>query len=206
MKLGLKFRTLSVMKKLISKIVLVSILVISGGITHAASVTRHDQTASGLQGWRVTDGTVEIQLNPLLRDQVRAFYLARGFSDEITAVIERSCVFQTVITNVSDPASVQAVEVDLSQWRIETGAGLVPLTDKQLWLQRWAEMGAGEAAKVAFRWATFPWQQQYVQSGDYGWGMILLGEALPEEFKLLLRWDNAGIPQSQEIQGLSCPQ
>ena len=171
----------------------------------AAEITRHSETASGLQGWLISDGNFEIQLNPLLRDQVRAFYLARGFTDEVTQTIERSCVFQAVMSNVSSPADGISVDVDLSLWRIVTPEGSTPLTDKDSWLQRWDEMGATQASTVAFRWATFPWQQSYVQSGDYGWGMILLGEDLPEGFSVMMRWTVAGQAQSQRIDGLSCP-
>ncbi len=172
----------------------------------AAKITRHSETASGLQGWSITDERIEIQLNPLQRDQVRAFYLARGFSDEVTQEIERSCVFQAVMSNISSPVDGISVGVDLSQWRIVTSKGSAPLTDKDSWLQRWDEMGASQASNVAFRWATFPWQQRYVQSGDYGWGMILLGADLPEVFSVLLHWTVAGQPHSQRIDGLSCPE
>ena len=172
---------------------------------NAASVSRHDETASGLQGWLISDGNIEIQLNPLLRDQVRAFYLARGFSDEVTQQIESSCVFQAVMSNVSVPADGIEVGVDLSQWEIIGHGKTFSLTGKDIWLQKWEEMGASEASRVAFRWATFPWVQNYVQSGDYGWGMILLGKDLPATFSLMAHWTIAGQAQSQQIDGFSCP-
>lgn len=173
--------------------------------SNAAEITRHSETASGLQGWKISDGKIEIQLNPLQRDQVRAFYLARGFSDEVTQQIESSCVFQAVMSNVSAPADEISVGVDLSQWKLLTPQGMRPLTDKDNWLQKWKEMGASDASNVAFRWATFPWEQTYVQSGDYGWGMILLGKDLPDKFSVVTRWTVAGQGQSQQIDGLSCP-
>lgn len=176
---------------------------------NAAEISRHHQTVSGQPGWLINDGAVEIQLNPLQADQVRAFYLARGFSNEVTQQIESNCVFQLVISNVSKHVDGISIDVDLSQWQITTPGGNFALTDKVDWLQRWKNMGASEASLVAFRWATFPWEQTYVQSGDYGWGMILLGnptKALPDTFSLMLRWTVAGLLQSQQIEGLSCPE
>ena len=184
---------------------LVVLYLFSAVPAQTAEITRHAETASGLQGWRISDGKIEIQLNPLLRDQVRAFYLARGFSDEVTQQIESSCVFQAVMRNVSVPVDAISVEVDLSQWQLITPQGYAALTEKDVWLQRWEQMGALEASNVAFKWATFPWEQSYVQSGDYGWGMILLGENLPSTFSVITRWSVAGQMQSQQVDGLSCP-
>jgi len=167
------------------------------------TVSRHQQTASGLQGWLLEDQKIEIQLNPLKQDQVRAFYLARGFTADIVEQMAASCVFQAVMTNVSGEA--QEVSVDLSDWRLQENALETRLITKDEWLRRWAEQGASDAAQVAFRWATFPWEQSMQQTGDYGWGMILLGEDRQSIFNLEVRWRVQGALFSQTLQGLSCP-
>lgn len=196
-------KSMYLLNKVVSSLVMLSLAYALS--VNAAEISQHAETASGLQGWLISDGNIEIQLNPLLRDQVRAFYLARGFSDEVTQQIEISCVFQAVMSNVSVPADENSVSVDLSQWIITTPKGATPLKDKDSWLHQWSEMGASDTSNVAFRWATFPWEQTFVQSGDYGWGMILLGKNLPDHFKLMAAWSVAGQPQSQLVDGLSCP-
>jgi len=168
------------------------------------TVNRHQQTASGLQGWVLEDQKIEIQLNPLKQDQVRGFYLARGFSAEVVEQIAASCVFQAVMTNISEPAL--EVSIDLSDWRVQEDTQLSRLTSKDEWLQRWTEQGASDAAKVAFRWATFPWQQEMQQTGDYGWGMILLGEGRESTFNMAVRWRVQGEIFSEMLEGLRCPE
>jgi len=168
------------------------------------TVSRHQQTASGLKGWLLEDQKIEIQLNPLKQDQVRAFYLARGFTPEVVEQIAASCVFQAVMTNISEPAL--EVSVDLSDWRLQEDRLQTPLTTKDEWLKRWAEQDASEAARVAFRWATFPWQQSMQQTGDYGWGMILLGKDRQASFDMEVRWRIQGELFSQALEGLSCPE
>ena len=185
---------------------LVSISMSCSGQLAAASVSRHEQTASGLEGWRVEDRNIRIELNPLLRDQVRAFYLGRGFSEALTESIANACVYQTIIENVSAANPPAQLEVDLADWRI-SGEGVEerPLVSKEEWTQRWALEGAGTASLIAFKWATFPTKQYYKLSGDYGWGMILFGGQAGERFDVDAVWRVDGEVSEQRITGLYCP-
>lgn len=171
----------------------------------AAQVTRHDQTASGLQGWLIQDNNIEIQLNPLMPEQVRAFYLARGFSNKVIELIAHSCVYQTVIKNISAENNARSVSVDLSNWRLIDERGESGIESKSSWQQKWSDMGETESAIIAFQWATFPWQQDFELTGDYGWGMILLGPITGESFDLIARWKVGGTPFQQKIEQLNCP-
>ena len=196
------------MKKLMLELIMLAfsgtaLLLISP--VYAASVSRHDQTASGLSGWLVQDETIKIELNPLLKDQVRAFYLGRGFSEQLTERIAQSCVYQTVIQNVSDEGKNTLLDIDLSEWSIEGVDGLVQLIPKDRWIQEWAESGVSEASILAFRWATFPTQQHYELTGDYGWGMILFGAQPDDIFNLRAKWRVNGRSYEQLIEGLNCP-
>jgi len=175
------------------------------GLATAATISRHDETASGLQGWRVLDENIKIELNPLQKDQVRAFYLGRGFSESVTQQIAASCVYQAVIENISVPSMNKRVEVNLSDWRVDSGAGFAALPLKDVWMDEWAESGASAPSILAFKWATFPWQQSFKLTGDYGWGMILFGRKINGTFDLQLKWYTDGLPVEQLVQGLSCP-
>ncbi len=167
---------------------------------NAAEVSQHRETASGASGWRLLDDAIKIELNPLYRDQVRAFYLGRGFSEAVAEWISRQCVFQTVIENVTTPAEPVPVAVDLADWRI----GDRHLVTKQERLQALEEAGASQAARLAFKWATFPEQQDFKLSGDYGWGMILFGEQPEEGFDLHAVWRVNGEAREYTISNLSC--
>jgi hypothetical protein len=175
------------------------------GSASAATISRHDQTASGLLGWRVQDANIKIELNPLQKDQVRAFYLGRGFSEPLTERIADSCVYQTVIENVSAPDRDTQLEVNLSDWRFSDKTGGVALRSKEKWIQEWSTSGASSASILAFKWATFPTLQYFKLTGDYGWGMILFGKQTGRTFDLLIKWTTDGEPEEQLVQGLSCP-
>lgn len=172
----------------------------------AAQVTRHNETVSGLQGWRIQDAHIEIQLNPLKPEQARAFYLGRGFSEPIAELIAQSCVYQTVIKNISADNNAKNVSIDLSDWRLVDLRGESALVSKNTWRQKWREMSASKAAITAFSWATYPWQQAFSPVGDSGWGMILFGPIEGESFELTARWRVDGEPQQQKVTHLLCPQ
>jgi hypothetical protein len=172
---------------------------------YAANLSRNNETLSGLPGWKVKGENIKIELNPLLRDQVRAFYLGRGFSEAISERISESCVYQTVIENTSDPNRNTQLEVDLSLWRVRSEKLGQPLINKSSWMRKWKQAGASEASVNAFRWATFPTTQVFNLTGDYGWGMILFGRKPGEHFDLELRWFIDGTPVDQKIENLICP-
>lgn len=172
----------------------------------AAQVTRHNETVSGLQGWRIQDAYIEIQLNPLKPEQTRAFYLGRGFSEPVAELIAQSCVYQTVIKNISGQSNAKNVSIDLSDWHLVDQRGESDLVSKDAWRQKWLEMGASKAAIAAFGWATYPSQQSFSPTGDSGWGMILFGPIEGDSFELTTYWRVDGKPQQQKVEHLLCPQ
>ena len=175
-----------------------------GQTCFAASITRHDQTASGLQGWQIQGEHIQIQLNPLKPEQVRAFYLGRGFPKEVSEQIVNSCVYQVVIKNTSVADSDAIVSVNLEDWRVFDQQAQKALVPKEKWLEKWAELGASDAAIIAFKWATFPAQQVFEQTGDYGWGMILFGDQLEETFNVELQWRVNDEANHQKVEQLMC--
>ena len=179
--------------------------IILSSVVNAAQVTRHNDTVSGLEGWLVQGEHIEIQLNPLKPDQVRAFYLGRGFSDEIAEIIVQSCVYQTVIKNVSPENNIKAVSIDLSDWRLNDQRGESALISKPDWRKQWTALDASRAAMNAFEWATYPWQQKFELTGDSGWGMILFGSIEGETFDVTLRWQVDDQPVEQRVEQLNCP-
>ncbi len=183
-----------------------SFFVLPGGSASGATISRHDQTASGLMGWRVQDANIQIELNPLQKDQVRAFYLGRGFSVPLTERIAEACVYQVVIENISDPETKMPLEVRLSDWRLDGESGPRALPSKDEWILEWTASGASAASILAFKWATFPSQQDFKLTGDYGWGMMLFGNQTGETFDLHLKWYTEGELVEQFVQGLSCPE
>jgi hypothetical protein len=183
-----------------------SFFVLLSGSASGATIGRHDETASGLLGWRVQDENIKIELNPLQKDQVRAFYLGRGFSVPLTERIAEACVYQLVIENISDPETNVLLEVKLSDWRLSDESGPRALRSKDEWIREWTASGASAASILAFKWATFPSQQNFKLTGDFGWGMIPFGNQTGETFDLHLKWHTEGELVEQFVSGLSCPE
>lgn len=172
----------------------------------AVEVSRHRESASGAEGWRLLDEQIRVELNPLYRDQVRAFYLGRGFSEVIAERISRECVYQAVVENVSSEHVPVSLEVRLAEWGVASAGGgnFQCLVAKPERIKTLARAGASEAALLAFKWATFPEQQDFKLSGDYGWGMILFGEQQGARFDLRVRWYANGEVRQHTIRGLTC--
>ena len=118
----------------------------------AGEPTRLDPD-TGAATWEVQVHGVTLSLTQLLPDQVRAFYVNRGFALSDTAVFAEACVFMTVLRNDGAPGELS---FRLADWQLRQGGtarGLPPLDD---WMAQWEARGVGAAARIAFRWAQFP--------------------------------------------------
>jgi len=169
-----------------------------------AGTVRSVNADTGLVKWHFTEGDLEIELIQRLPDQTRGLFLAREFSRAVADSIATSCVFQTIVRNRGESSSADPLAVDLRQWRMihagkETG---IELKDK--WINAWTGDEVSPAAVLAFRWATFPTQQEFLP-GDYNWGMTLYG--LPPEavFDLHVVWQAGQQQRSGWIRKIECP-
>lgn len=111
---------------------------------------------------------VYLSLTPILPDQVRAFYLGRGFdADAAELLATTACVFQTVFRN---EAVAGGIAFDLADWRARTDRGEQPLKLERQWQQDWARRGIPAGPRTAFRYALFPTEHRY-EVGDWNMGM-----------------------------------
>ncbi len=154
----------------------------------AAGVIKTVDAETGLVGWKLHAGVLELELVQRLPDQTRAFFQARGFPAEIADRIARACVMQTIVRNIGQPDKAQAVRVDLQEWRLKYRNVVRPIKLKETWLAEWTEDTVSPAARIAFRWATFPTEQIFEPRGDYNWGMTSYGLPPGAEFDLQVVW------------------
>ncbi|MEN8213905.1 MAG: hypothetical protein ABFR19_06030 [Pseudomonadota bacterium] len=168
-----------------------------------ADVTRSVDEETGLVSWRMSEGSFELELAQLLPDQTRAFFLARGFSQQIADRIATGCVMQTIGRNTAGKGASGAVEVNLKQWRMKHDNAEGPIKLKEQWDGEWPPGAVSEAARLAFRWATFPTQQRF-EAGDFGWGMTSFGLPPGANFDLKVVWSDAGIQQQRWLKGVQC--
>jgi len=55
------------------------------------------------------------------------------------------------------------------------------------WMALWQRRGLSEPARIAFRWAQFPPEQEY-EPGEWNQGMLATGLPPGSRFDLVARW------------------
>ena len=169
----------------------------------AGAVTQGIDPEATLPFWAYEDDAVEIRLIQRLPDQTRAFFIGRGFTSAMADEIARSCVFQSILRNRGPGVESPEMGIDLGTWRLDAGDGPRPIALKEPWDERFAAAGESDAARIAFRWSTFPTEQTF-RGGDYNWGMISLGVEPGTRFDLSLAWTLDGAPRTATIEGVTC--
>lgn len=158
---------------------------------------------AGLPFWEVADAGVSIRLVQRLPDQTRAFFLARGFSPEDAERVAQSCVFQTVVRNVSNQSKPGPVRYDLGMWRVRNGDRMSRMKTREDWAGEWRDRNLATASRVAFQWALYPTEQTY-QPGDYNWGMSTFALPPGTYFDLDLSWFQYGVRHEARIAQMRC--
>ncbi|NNK14860.1 MAG: hypothetical protein HKP52_11535 [Desulfofustis sp.] len=171
-------------------------------LTSVAADQNHtvDET-TGIESWETSVAGVSVSLTQILPDQLRAFYVNRGFDSEVIEPYAKSCVYMTVLRN---DAAAGVVRFRLSEWRINTKSGVRPLVSTETWVERLQMAKPGNAAMVAFRWAQFPPEHAYEPGGDWNQGMLSIGLAPGAEFDLSVRWEIDGKQYYGELTNVRC--
>jgi hypothetical protein len=155
--------------------------------------------AQPVAGWNAAKNGVEIKVGALKREQAAAFYLARGFSADIIAPYAEACGFSFEFRN----AGKTAVQVKLADWRAAGKAGGARFTLPDEWDAEWARRGTTEPARIAFRWAQFPAEQEFAP-GDWIMGMAALERRIAGPFRLTLRFYDKNRQHEIAIDNVTC--
>jgi hypothetical protein len=172
-------------------------------LSHAAQAIHSTDPDTGLRKWHLVDGNLEVELIQRLPDQTRGFFMARGFSPAIAEEIARSCIFQTIIRNTGSQADGAAVSIDQAQWRVSHADGEQGVRLKEPWIASWPENVVSEASRLAFQWALFPTQQEFL-ADDYNWGMTAFGLPPGAVFDLDFVWQEDGKVRTARIAAIEC--
>jgi hypothetical protein len=155
---------------------------------------------TGLATWETRTQGIEVRLTQISPDQIRGFYLARGFSPEATERFARECVFMTVVRNTGDVTLLHR----LANWRYVTADEPPrPLRGKAAWAYQWKRMGVPESARIAFEWAQLPTAQTYAP-GDWNQGMTSYSVPRGESFDLQFVWQAGGRNFSGKLEQVRC--
>jgi hypothetical protein len=152
-------------------------------LVQAAQAQRTDPD-TGAATWETRAHGVTLRLTQILPDQARAFYINRGFSAGDVEPYATACVFMTVLRNDAAPGPLA---FRLADWRVRVAGEERPLRPMDDWLALWARRGLPEPARIAFRWAQFPVEQEY-EVGEWNQGMLATGLPPGAAFDLVARW------------------
>jgi len=157
--------------------------------------------ASGAQTWSIDHQGVHFSLTQILPDQVRAFFVGRGFTLKQVEPYATSCVFMTVLRNDNAPGRIHFVR---DKWSINSGDNTSPPEKTSRWLEKLKKYKVKNSALIAFRWAQFPSEQTYEPGGDWNQGMLSAGLAADSRFDIIARWDIAGKSFAAKLEDVSC--
>lgn len=154
---------------------------------------------------RIERAGLKLEAVALGADQVRAFFLARGFAAaDAQYIVETACLFRSAIGSAKVAAGSPEVTVALTEWRV-TATGIAPSAPKlrEEWETVWKARGVPEDAATAFYWSLFPTEQTFSPT-DYNWGFLAFGLPPGTTFDLTLAWQTGGTRHSSTIKGLQC--
>lgn len=154
---------------------------------------------------RLEQQGLKLEMAPLDADQVRAFFLARGYPAADTQhIAETACLFRSAIGSSFNEKDSPETTVTLTAWRV-TATGIAPSAPKlrEEWETVWKARGVPEDAATAFYWSLFPTEQTFSPT-DYNWGFLTFGLPPGTTFDLTLAWRTGGTRHHTTIKGLQC--
>lgn len=169
--------------------------------SHASDAPQVDPD-TGARTWAISAQGVSISLTQILPEQVRAFYINRGFSAAEAESFATACVYMTVLRNDS---AAGVLNYRLADWNLAYADKTTPLPNLDSWIADWRQRGVSEPARIAFRWAQFPPEQDYAQ-GEWNQGMLATRLSPGTVFDLVVRWTLQGTPYETRLQNVQCAQ
>ena len=154
----------------------------------------------GVKTWRWSEDRISVRLTQIIPEQVRGFYMGRGFTPEDAALIAGDCIFQTVVRNDSPGTRVR---MDMSGWKVVTKAGTGRPKLREDWGKIWKQRNSPAPARLAFRWALFPTVQEF-EHGDWNMGMSSYGLPPGARFDLEFVFEVGDSTLAGEILEVEC--
>lgn len=169
-------------------------------VTSVLAAPERIDPATGAATWELRSAGVTLSLTQLLPDQVRAFYVNRGFDLADAEVFATACVYMAVMRNQAADGVISFRQAD---WEVHTGDGPRPIPTVESWLDQWEARGVPQAARLAFRWAQLPPEQHYAP-GEWNQGMLATGLPPASRFDLIARWSLVGETHEERLKDVRC--
>lgn len=170
----------------------------------AGSVFAQDANLEGPDVHRWNGHGLRIETAALSHDQVRGFFIGRGFNEVgVNALIDEGCMFRSAIGNDATDPDALHLTIHQDEWRLFVDGEERKLRTRADWLPVWDRLGVDVEQRVAFKWALFPETQIFAPT-DYNWGMITFGLPPGTRFDLELVWHEGKIKRTKRFQGMEC--
>ena len=156
---------------------------------------------TGAKTWGTKVNGVHFSLTQILPEQLKAFYVNRGFSLEQIKSYTSSCVYMTVLRNDTAPGEIHYTS---NNWTILVNNKRHILVPVSQWVKKLSKTGATKPALIAFRWAQFPPEQSYEPGGNWNQGMLSIGLSPSSRFDAIAKWDIAGKEFEAKLTGVQC--
>ncbi len=179
--------------------VLSSIIAFTANAETQQTVTINSE--NGSKTWEVYSNGANFLMRQIPQDQLKAFYISRGFSLAQIEPYTSSCVFMTVLRNDSVAAGLHFKRDNL---KITKAGKSHPLVSVEEWLQRLSKVTDKKPLLIAFRWAQFPIDQVFEPGGDWNQGMISVGLPPESKFDAEVKWEVKGKPVTIKLEGVEC--
>jgi len=153
--------------------------------------------------WQIKTRGMSLRLVQRLPDQSRAFYMARGFSEQHAEIIAQSCVFQTVFRNITSDKNASPVNYNLRKWVVVFKGQKQGMKVREDWKKEWQKRKVSMASQIAFEWGLFPTKQVY-EAGDYNWGISIFDLKPGSQFDLKVSWTQFGKNYQSWIKNIKC--
>jgi len=143
-----------------------------------------------------------VRLVPRTPQQIAAFYIARGFTEQMVDVLRRQCFITISIKNTSQ----QIIWLDLSNWQFRNSDGDIQRLDRKYWFARWKDMRIPLAHQSIFRWTLLPEQLDF-RPGEREGGNIILprdNKAISIQARFATGADKNGSPILVKLDNIRC--
>jgi len=170
----------------------------------SASASSQETGLDGPGVFRWQGDGLRLETAALVHDQVRGFFIGRGFDAKgVDVLVNEACLFRSAIGNASTDPAAPDITIDQSEWRIFVNGGERELRTRSDWDPVWDRLNVGIEQRVAFKWALFPPEQQFKPT-DYNWGMLTFGLPPGTRFDLEVVWHEGDHKRSKRFEGMEC--
>jgi len=154
------------------------------------------------QGPYIENDDLLVVLIPRTREQMAAFYEARGFPPAAIERIGQTCFVTAHIEN----RSRRVIWLELDQWRFTSNGKPLSRLDADYWRAQWDTIDLHQASRSTFGWTQLPAVRDLQPDEPVGGNLVFPGDTqrLTVEAEFPTGVDRQGVPVSVNFGAIGC--